>query len=181
MELPALPILEKRENMSKAIYPGSFDPITEGHLDIIRRAAGMFDELIIAIMKNPRKKASFSEEERKVMIEKCVADLDNVRVVIGNGLTVRLAEKMDCVALIRGIRAVADYEYELQQATANMKLNEKIETVFLVARPEYSFLSSSVAKEIAYYNGDISGLIPEVIIEEVKKELIPPQNQETLE
>lgn len=162
--------------MTKAMYPGSFDPITEGHLDIIKRASGMFDEVIIAIMKNPKKKATFTEEERKAMIEKCTADLKNVKVVIGHGLTVRLAKEMGCVALIRGIRAVADYEYELQQATANMMLDSTIETVFLVARPEYSFLSSSVAKEIAYYNGDITGFIPDCIMEEVKKELMPKKN-----
>ena len=163
--------------MSKAMYPGSFDPITEGHLDIIRRASGMFDEVIIAIMKNPKKRATFTEEERCAMIEKCVQDLPNVKFIIGHGLTVRLAKSIECVALIRGIRAVADYEYELQQATANMMLDNTIETVFLVARPEFSFLSSSVAKEIAYYNGDITGFIPERIIEEVKKELMPAQNQ----
>ncbi len=162
--------------MTKAMYPGSFDPITVGHLDIIQRAAGMFDELIIAIMKNPKKRATFSEEERKWLIEQCVKELNNVRVIIGSGLTVSTAEQNGCRVLIRGIRAVADYEYELQQATANMMLNERIETVFLVSRPEYSFLSSSVAKEIASYNGDISGFIPKEIIEEVKKELIPPQS-----
>lgn len=164
--------------MTKAMYPGSFDPITEGHLDIITRASGMFDEVIIAIMHNPKKKASFSAEERKSLIEKCIVGLDNVQVVIGTGLTVNLAKQMGCQALIRGIRAVADYEYELQQATANMKLNSQIETVFLVARPEFSFLSSSVAKEIAFYNGDISGFIPKQIIEEVKKELIPVKSQD---
>lgn len=162
--------------MIKAMYPGSFDPITAGHLDIIKRAAGMFDEVIIAIMKNPKKQATFSEEERKRLIEKCTPELKNVSVVIGTGLTVNLAESMDCKVLIRGIRAVADYEYELQQATANMMLNEKIETIFLVARPEYSFLSSSVAKEIAYYQGNVSAFIPNEIKEEVLQELSPKQN-----
>lgn len=164
--------------MIKAMYPGSFDPITAGHLDIILRAASMFDEVVIAIMKNPKKRATFSEEERKRLIEKCTQHLKNVKVVIGTGLTVNLAENMECKVLIRGIRAVADYEYELQQATANMMLNEKIETVFLVARPEYSFLSSSVAKEIAYYQGNVSGFIPKEIKEEVLRELSPKQNPE---
>ena len=162
--------------MKKAMYPGSFDPITKGHLDIIQRASKMFDEIVITILKNPKKKATFTEEERKQLIEKCISKLDNVRVIIGSGLTVELAHSLDCTVLIRGIRAVADYEYELQQATTNMMLSSDIETVFLVARPEFSFLSSSVAKEIASYNGDVSSFLPAEISEEVAKELMIKQN-----
>ncbi len=158
--------------MIKAMYPGSFDPITIGHLDIIKRASKLYDEVIIAILVNPKKQATFSSEERKQLIEKCLGDLVNVKVVIGTGLTVNLAKEMDCKVLLRGIRAVADYEYELQQATANMILNQEIETVFFVARPEYSFLSSSVAKEIAMYDGELSSFIPSQIIEEVKERII---------
>ncbi|MEA4873784.1 pantetheine-phosphate adenylyltransferase [Anaerorhabdus sp.] len=157
--------------MSIACYPGSFDPITNGHLDIIRRASKMFDEVYVTIMINPKKKVTFSQEERKEMIEKCVADLKNVKVVIGQGLTVDFAKQLGAVSLIRGIRAVADYEYELQQATANMMLNDEIESIFFVARPEYSFLSSSVAKEIAVNGGDISKFIPSEISDFVLQEL----------
>ncbi|MEG2329241.1 pantetheine-phosphate adenylyltransferase [Anaerorhabdus sp.] len=157
--------------MSIACYPGSFDPITNGHLDIIRRASKMFDEVYVTIMINPKKKVTFSQEERKEMIEKCVADLKNVKVVIGQGLTVDFAKQLGAVSLIRGIRAVADYEYELQQATANMMLNDEIESIFFVARPEYSFLSSSVAKEIAINGGDISKFIPSEISDFVLQEL----------
>ena len=157
--------------MIKAIYPGTFDPITIGHLDVILRASRIFDELIIAVMENRSKKCTFSKEQRKEMIEKCIDGLENVKVVIGEGLTVNLADRYDCRIIVRGIRAVSDYESELALATANMNLNPNIETVFMVAKPELSFLSSSVAKEIASFNGDISDYIPGVIIKEVSEEL----------
>ena len=153
--------------MTKAMYPGSFDPITNGHLDIIKRASKIYDEVIVAIMENVAKKATFSAIERRSLIESCIKDMPNVRVIIGEGLTIKLAKKEGCSIIIRGIRAVADYEYELSLATTNMKLDDDIETVFLVARPEFSFMSSSIAKEIAHYDGDISGLIPEIIKDEV--------------
>ena len=155
----------------KAIYPGTFDPITVGHLDIIRRSSKIYDEVYVAIMKNNSKKAIFSEEERKEMIEECCKGLPNVKVCIGEGLTVEYAKQLGCKVIIRGIRAVSDYEYELAQATANMMLNSEIETSLLVARPELSFLSSSIAKEIAYFNGDISPYIPSEIYEKVSKRL----------
>lgn len=158
-------------SMNIACYPGSFDPITNGHLDIIRRSSKMFDQVFVTIMVNPKKKATFTQLERKEMIEKCVSDLGNVQVVIGTGLTIEFAEKLGATALIRGIRAVIDYEYELQQATANMMLNDKIETVFFVAKPEYSFLSSSVAKEIAINGGDIRKFIPQVIQDHINEEI----------
>jgi len=157
--------------MTKAMYPGSFDPITNGHLDIIERASKMFEEVIITIMVNSKKNYTFDQLERKALIEKCITGLNNVRVIIGEGLTIDMASSLDCTVIIRGIRAVVDYEYELQQATTNMMLNEKIETVFLVARPKYSFLSSSIAKEIASFEGKIDLFIPQQIIEDVYKKL----------
>lgn len=157
--------------MIKAIYPGTFDPITVGHLDVIERAAKIYDRVIIAVMENRSKHCTFTKEERKALIEKCIRDLKNVKVVIGEGLTVDLAARHKCRIIIRGIRAVSDYESELALATANMNLNREIETVFMVAKPELSFLSSSVAKEIASFNGDISNYIPSAIIEEVSEKL----------
>lgn len=157
--------------MKIACYPGTFDPITNGHLDIIRRASKMFDEVVVTIMVNPKKRVTFTDENRKEMIEKCITNLSNVKVVIGSGLTVEFAKSINATAIIRGIRAVADYEYELQQATANMMLNDQIETLFFVARPEFSFLSSSVAKEIAINGGDISKFIPNEIHNFVLQEL----------
>lgn len=157
--------------MIKAIYPGTFDPITVGHLDVIKRASKIYDKLVVAVMENSKKNCTFSEEERKVMIEKCVKDLPNVTVAIGDGLTVDYAKKCGCKVIVRGIRAVSDYESELALATANMTLNKDIETVFMVAKPELSFLSSSIAKEIASFNGDISSYIPKPIIKDVSKKL----------
>ena len=157
--------------MIKAIYPGTFDPITIGHLDVILRAAKIYDKLIIAIMENRSKTCTFSREERKKLIEECIKDLDNVEVIVGEGLTVNMAEENDCRIIVRGIRAVSDYESELALATANMNLNNNIETVFMVAKPELSFLSSSIAKEIASFNGDISDYIPPAIIKKVSEKL----------
>ena len=158
--------------MAIAMYPGSFDPITKGHLDIIERASKMFDEVFVAVMVNPRKVCTFTSDERINHIKKCVAKYPNIKVVSGSGLTINLAKELGASILIRGIRAVADYEYELSQATTNMMLDNDIETVFLVAKPEYSFLSSSIAKEIAMFKGDIDGMIPPEIVEEVKERLI---------
>ena len=158
----------------KACYPGTFDPITIGHMDIITRSARMFEEVEVLIMENPRKKCTFSAEERKQMIEDCLKEAggcDNVRVHIGTGLTVEYARKLGCGVIIRGIRAVSDYEYELQQATANMVLAEEVETLILIARPLFSFLSSSVIKEIALNNGSIENLVPHAIEQKVAEKL----------
>lgn len=153
----------------KACYPGTFDPITNGHLDIIVRAARMYEELIVLIMANPRKKCLFSAEERKEFIERSLAGtgVDNVRVEIGSGLTVHYARQLGCKAMIRGIRAVSDYEFELQNATANLALDPGIETVFLIAKPEMTFLSSSVVKEIAMNGGEIRTMVPDAIMDDV--------------
>ena len=158
-------------NMVKAIYPGTIDPITVGHLDVILRASKVYDHLIVAVMENRSKNCTFSDEERKGFIERCIEGLDNVEVIIGHGLTVEMARNLDCKVIVRGIRAVSDYESELALASANMKLDENIETIFFVAKPELSFLSSSVAKEIASFNGDISDYIPSCIIDDVAKKL----------
>ena len=157
--------------MIKAIYPGTFDPITKGHLDVIKRGSKIYDKLIVAVMENKNKNCTFSPEERKTLIEKCVKDFPNVKVVIGEGLTVDYASKQGCNVILRGIRAVSDYESELASATANMNLNSDIETVFLVAKPELSFLSSSIAKEIASFGGDISSYIPKQIVKDVSEKL----------
>jgi pantetheine-phosphate adenylyltransferase len=160
----------------KACYPGTFDPITNGHLDIIERAAKVFDKVYVMIMVNPRKQCVFSETERKQMIEdslKGIGKPSNVEVVIGSGLTVNMARKYDCGAIVRGIRAVSDYEYELQQATANMLLGHEIETMFFISKPQYSFLSSSAVKEIAANGGDILNLVPYEILDRVNDKLNP--------
>ena len=157
--------------MSKAIYPGTFDPITEGHVDVIRRAAKTFDEVYVAVMQNKTKVCTYTLEERLKFIRKCTRNIKNVHVVSDDGLTVDLAKKLGCSVIIRGIRAVTDYEYELAQATANTMLNDKVETYLMVAKPELSFISSSIVKEMAYFGGDITKYIPKVIYDDVIKKL----------
>lgn len=158
----------------KAIYPGTFDPLTNGHLDIIERAADIFDEVVVLINRNPRKSSVFTVEERKQMIEDSIHPLknkDKISVMIGKGLTVNIAESIGAKVMVRGIRAVTDYEYELAQATANMKIDPNVETFFLIARPEYTFLSSSTVKEIAINGGDIEEFIPKEILKTVEDRL----------
>lgn len=150
--------------MIKVMYPGSFDPITIGHVDLIERCSRMFDEVIVAIMVNDSKNYLFTKQERKDMIEESIGHLPNVKVVIGEGLTVNFAKEMGCHVLVRGIRAVMDYEAELQQATANRTLDEDIETLFLVASPKYSFVSSSLARTIASYGGDLTPFVPPQVV-----------------
>ncbi len=155
--------------MKTAVYAGTFDPPTYGHLDIIKRASAVFDVLIVAIMQNPDKRASFDEDVRVHMLETMCAELKNVKILVGDGLTVDLAKENDAEFLVRGIRAIMDYEYELQIASANMVIGEDIETVFFLARPEHSYLSSSIVRSIAQHGGDISQFIPESIIDLVKE------------
>ncbi|MCF0110836.1 MAG: pantetheine-phosphate adenylyltransferase [Erysipelotrichaceae bacterium] len=149
--------------MSKAMYPGSFDPITYGHMDIIERSSKMFEEVFVAVMVNDEKNPLFTTEERVDMIRKTVGHLPNVKVVASPGLTVDFARSLDVNVLIRGIRAVMDYEYELQQSTINMMLAPDIETVFLLSKPDYSFLSSSAARTVAKYHGDLQRFVPEYV------------------
>ncbi|MDD6468170.1 MAG: pantetheine-phosphate adenylyltransferase [Erysipelotrichaceae bacterium] len=155
----------------KAIYPGSFDPITYGHVDIIKRAACMFDELIVVIMINEEKTPLFSTEERLEMLKETVGDIPHVTIQASKGLTVDFAHREGASVIIRGIRAVMDYEYELQQSTVNMMLADDIETVFLLAKPMYSFLSSSSAKTVAYHQGDLSRFVPDNIAKRLKEKL----------
>lgn len=155
----------------KAIYPGSFDPITFGHVDIIRRAAQMFDEVVVVVLINDAKKPLFTVEERVEMLKETVGSIANVQVKASRGLTVDFARKEEAKVIIRGIRAVMDYEYELQQSTINMMLADEIETVFLLARPEYSFLSSSAAKTVASYHGDLTYFVPSNIAKRLEQKL----------
>ncbi len=156
--------------MSKAIYPGSFDPITYGHLDIIQRASRLYDEVVIVIMPNEGKKPLFSVARRRQMIAENIKELGNVSVAVGSGLTVDYAHKVNAEVLLRGIRAISDYEYELQLATANMMLAPDIETIFMLSKPEYSFMSSSTVKTIARNHGDISKMVPPSVWTQLKKE-----------
>lgn len=157
--------------MKTAICPGSFDPITIGHLDIIKRAAGLFDKVIVLIAVNPNKQTSFTVKERLVMIEKATAGMDNVYVDCYGGLIAEYAKEHGASAIVKGLRAVTDFEYEFQMALANKKIYPDAETIFLTTNSENMFLSSSVVKEIARYNGDIGGFVPEMLIGEIKERL----------
>ncbi len=155
--------------MRKGIYPGSFDPVTLGHLDIIRRASELVDELVIAVLRNNAKKSLFSVEERIGFLKQVTADIPRVRVISFGGLLVDCAVEYGTHTIIRGLRAVTDFEYELQLAQTNKRLRPDIDTVFLTTNVEYAYLSSSVVREIAGYGGDISHFVPECIIEDVYK------------
>jgi len=145
---------------TRAVYPGSFDPVTNGHIDLIQRSAAVFDEVVVAILQNTEKTPLFTIEERIEMLERVVHDLKNVTVSSFAGLLVDFAAEIEASVIIRGIRAISDYEYELQMALMNRRLSQKIETVFMLPAETYSYLSSRLVKEIAQLGGSINGLVP---------------------
>ncbi len=153
--------------MRVGIYPGSFDPVTLGHLDIIKRASNLVDKLYVAVIKNKKKKSLFTVEERLDMLERVTKDIHNVEVESFDGLTVEYAKQKDANVIFRGLRAVTDFEYELQIAQTNHQLNPKIDTVFLITNVEYAYLSSSIVREIASYNGEIDRFVPELVLEDI--------------
>ena len=154
--------------MKRAVYPGSFDPVTFGHLDVIRRAANIFDELTVSVLNNVGKSALFSVEERVKMLKEAVADLPNVTVDSFSGLLINYAKSKDIHVVIRGLRAITDFEYELQIAQTNHKLSDgQLDTMFLTTSLEYAYLSSSSVKEIACFNGDVSPCVPDFVAKEL--------------
>lgn len=153
--------------MKRAIYPGSFDPITFGHLDIIERSSKIVDELVVGVLNNSAKNSLFSVEERVSMIEEMVADFPNIKVASFNGLLVDFMKKIDATIIIRGLRAVTDFEYEIQIAQSNHVQNPEVETIFLTTNLQYSYLSSTIVKEFASYGGDISKFVPEQFIQRI--------------
>lgn len=154
-----------------AVCPGSFDPVTYGHLDIITRAAKMFDKLIVVVASNGAKHCSFTPEERVNMIKKCIPDLQNVEVEHYDGLLADYAASKNANAIIKGLRAMSDFEYEFQMALANKKLNTELDTVFLMTDQKYLFLSSTIVRDIARHGGDISELVSEEVREDILKKL----------
>ena len=153
--------------MKRAIYPGSFDPVTKGHLDIIARSARLVDELIVGVLNNRAKNALFSAEERVSMLKELTSHYPNVTIEAFDGLLVDYAKRNDAAIIVRGLRAVTDFEYELQIAQTNHEIYEQIETIFLTTRLEYAYLSSTIVKEVASYGGDISRFVPQQIIARV--------------
>ena len=152
----------------RALYTGSFDPMTNGHLDIITRAAKMFDELVVGVIVNPNKHTLFTREERVEMIKEVTADLSNVKVKSFEGLLANYVNESGFDAVVRGLRATSDFEYEIQMAQMNARLfNKGIESVFLMTSPKYSFISSSMIKEVVSLNGCVKGLVPEKILNEI--------------
>ena len=155
-----------------ALYPGSFDPVTNGHLDLIQRGAALFDKLIVAILRNEEKKVLFSVEDRIEMVNEVICGLPNVQVGSFDGLLVDYAAGCGASVILRGIRAVSDYEYELQMALMNRRLKPEIETVFLMASEAHSFISSRLVKEVIRLGGNISGLVPPSIEGRLRKRLL---------
>ena len=156
-----------------AIYPGSFDPPTNGHLDLIERGSKIFDELVVAILRNPEKAPLFSLSERRLMIESMTERFRNVRVDSFDGLTVDYAAGVKASAVLRGIRAISDYEYELQMALMNRKLQPNLETVFMMPAEQYSYLSSRLVREVGQLGGSVKGLVPEMVEQRLREKLDP--------
>lgn len=153
--------------MKTAIYPGSFDPVTEGHVDIIRRASKIFDRLYVAVMVNADKKTMFSGEERVELLKRVISDIENVEVVRNDGLLADFADALGALTIVKGIRNVADFDGENQMALINSKLNPKLDTIFLPTSSPYMFVSSSAVRAVASAGGDITGFVPKEIIEMV--------------
>ena len=158
--------------MLRAVYPGSFDPVTYGHLDIIRRSRSLADELIVGVLNNKAKTPLFSVEERVKMLEEMTKNMPGVKVVPFEGLLIDFAKEMSAGIVVRGLRAVTDFEYEIQMAQTNNKLSPELETVFLTTSLEYSYLSSTIVKEVAAFGGDISQFVPETIERRIQEKIM---------
>lgn len=158
------------QNQRTAIYPGSFDPITKGHLDVLERASKMFDRVIIAVLKNSSKKSFLPVEDRVKLIKESTKELTNVEVDSFEGLTIEYAQSKGARFLIRGLRAVSDFEYELQLCQTNSAIAPDIDTVFLTTKPKYNFISSSIVKELSFFGTDVSKFVPKSVVEYLQKQ-----------
>lgn len=156
--------------MHRCVCPGSFDPTTNGHLDVVERAAQLFDEVVVAVLVNESKKGLFSVDERLDMLQELTAPMGNVRVASFEGLLVDFCRQQGIPAVVKGLRAVTDFDYELQMAQMNHRLSG-VDTLFVATNPDYSYLSSSLVKEVATYGGDVSGLVPELVLRRLTERL----------
>ncbi len=157
--------------MKRAVYPGSFDPVTFGHLDIMKRSASLVDELVVAVLQNNKKNPLFSVEERVKILQIVTQDIPNVRIESFGGLSIDFVKRCDAQFIVRGLRAITDFEYELQMAQTNRIMAPDIDTIFLTTSLEYAYLSSSTVKEVAYYGGEISRFVPQVVVEAIERKL----------
>ncbi|HZV35393.1 MAG TPA: pantetheine-phosphate adenylyltransferase [Verrucomicrobiae bacterium] len=158
--------------MRTVIYPGSFDPMTNGHLDVVQRATKLFDKVIVAVAQNESKNPLFTLDERVELVSGCVRHLPNVEADAFDGLLVEFVEKRSAQAIIRGLRAVSDFEFEFQLALMNRKLNERVETIFMMPKDTYTFLSSRIVKEIARLGGDVSQFVPPLVQKALKSKML---------
>lgn len=165
--------------MKRVIYPGTFDPITYGHIDVIHRATDLFDEVVVTVARNPSKSPLFTVSERLFMLQECLKDFKNVVVDSFSGLIVDHAKEVGAVGIIRGLRAVSDFEYEFQMALMNRKLNEDLRTIFLMPHEKYTYLNSTIVRNLAQFEGDISDFVPPIVVEKLKeKNLVIIKNGE---
>ena len=160
-----------------ALYPGSFDPPTNGHLDLIERGAKIFEELVVAILRNSEKNPMFTIGERLGMLRELTANLKNVRIDTFDGLMVEYAKSLNATCILRGIRAISDYEYELQMALMNRKLEPTLETVFMMPADKYSYVSSRLVREVAQAGGPVRGLVPEVVEQKLRDKIVTPKRE----
>lgn len=157
----------------RAIYPGTFDPVTNGHIDLVQRAIDLFDEIIVTVARNPKKTHLFTVQERVEMLEVSLKGMPNVIVDSFDGLVVDHAKQIGAAGIIRGLRAVSDFEYEFQMALMNRKLDEDIRTIFLMPHEKYTYLNSTIIKNLAQFNGDVSDFVPEIVAKKLKEKFNP--------
>ena len=155
--------------MKRVIYPGTFDPVTNGHIDVIQRAMDLFDEVIVTVARNPVKNQMFSVDERLLMLRESLANFDNVFIDSFDGLIVDHAKAVGAIGIIRGLRAVSDFEYEFQMALMNRKLDEELRTIFLMPNEKYTYLNSTIIRNLAVFDGDVADFVPPIVVDMLKK------------
>ncbi|MBU1099175.1 MAG: pantetheine-phosphate adenylyltransferase [Bacteroidetes bacterium] len=155
--------------MKRVIYPGTFDPVTNGHIDIIKRAVDLFDELVVTVAKNPTKNCLFSTEDRLTMLKESLKDYPKVSIDSHDGLVVEHAKEVGAMGIIRGLRAISDFEYEFQMALMNRKLDEDIRTIFLMPHERYTYLNSTIVRNLAQFKGDVSDFVPPIVAKKLKE------------